>query len=557
MGIDFYKRNIIDSLTGGTYQWSTGIGNTAGYTANGDQAESQRLYDTDPFGDESIVWQTNPTVVSGPDGGWNTSYHTLDNTKLYRFSVWLRRLGVTCNGDYYFGLTGSPTHILKVSDGTTQTNPYWNYGNMCGLPVDTWYLFVAHVFPKDYKTGTYTKTRHPDTGYYSVAGGKLGSSFGTNNMGGDAKFAETTTQLRHRTYHFYCTNTSAHLQFFDPRIELCDGSEPTALSLTTRSTANDGNNLLSSTSITKEGASYKHQSVEATGGDWTEEFGGWKAHVFTGSSSFVLNSYVGSSVKVDYLIVGGGGGGGYRMGGGGGGGGVLTGYCYLDADTYTITVGAGGAAGVYSGSIPATNGGNSTFNGLTAVGGGSGGSDNNGTGNSDGGNGGSGGGGSAYAAGTPGSTGAGGTGTAGQGYAGGNQGTAYYGGSGGGGSEAGSTQSSGYPATGGTGTFSTILGRPHYWGGGGGCSAYSPAFGGGGGPGGGGGGADSVATAAGLGGKKSVNWGEDGSPNGNGVTARGGYGGPWSGSGGGGGVYSQGNGGAGGSGIVIIRYKYK
>ena len=544
MPINFrHTPTFFDSLTGGTEQWTPGTGAQTVFNLNGDSAESQRLYDTDPFGNTSVVWQTNPTAVSGPDGGWNTDYFTVDNTKTYRFSVWIRRtLGTgTAAGDWYFGCTGSPAHIRKVSDGTEQSNPYWSYDDIDTLTLNTWYLFVGHCFPSDYKTGDYAIVRHPDTGYYTRAGRKLGSQLGNNNMGGDCKFADTTTSIRHRTYHFYSTTTSAHLQFFDPRIEVCDGSEPTINDLLDGVVSTGGEVKLSSESITREGVSFKTQGVNATGGDWIEEFGNWRAHVFTGSGTFELESYVGSAIKTDYLIVAGGGGGGGRRGGGGGGGGVLTGYCYMTGNTYTITVGAGGSGGVGTGPYVGSDGGDSTFNGLTAIGGGGGG------GNTvDGRAGGSGGGGSGYSSET------GGSGTVGQGYDGRDNNGTGYAGAGGGGAGLGTVASFGVPSTGGTGTFSAILGRPYYWGAGGGANTES--FDGGqGGYGGGGGGASRYASY-GYGGKFSILWGDDGAV---GTSSDAGAGAPWTGGGGGGGSQFSGNGGAGGSGIVIIRYKYR
>jgi hypothetical protein len=68
---------------------------------------------------------------------------------------------------------------------------------------------------------------------------------------------------------------------------------------------------------------------------------------------------------MEYLIVAGGGGG---SGGGGGAGGVLTGNTIFSG-SYTVTVGAGGAAGTQT-SGPATVGVNSSITGFTAFGGG-------------------------------------------------------------------------------------------------------------------------------------------------------------------------------------------
>jgi hypothetical protein len=119
---------------------------------------------------------------------------------------------------------------------------------------------------------------------------------------------------------------------------------------------------------------------------------------------------------VEVLVVAGGGGGSgnpsnnYRSAGGGGAGGVIynSAYQLTNAAAITVTVGSGGAGSQNTG----TNGSNSVFGALTAIGGGRGGSTTHGT-TVNGADGGSGGGGGDY-------NGNGGTGTAGQGFNGGN-----------------------------------------------------------------------------------------------------------------------------------------
>ena len=59
-----------------------------------------------------------------------------------------------------------------------------------------------------------------------------------------------------------------------------------------------------------------------------------------------INASNAAANTIDFLIVAGAGGGGYDVGGGGGAGGYLTGtFSATSGGTYTITVGAGGAAG--------------------------------------------------------------------------------------------------------------------------------------------------------------------------------------------------------------------
>lgn len=208
---------------------------------------------------------------------------------------------------------------------------------------------------------------------------------------------------------------------------------------------------------------------------------------FTSNGSWVAPAY---TTSVQYLVVAGGGGGGSGYGGGGGGGGgVLAGTLAVTPNnSYTVTVGAGGAGA--SGSLNTGYGGlgghgnNSVFGSVTATGGGGGAYGGGASGGSGGGGGGNGGVG-------------GGAGTAGQGYNGGaavagpvNYGGGGGGGAGGSGAQAPSSQNGG---TGGPGYTSSITGtsRVYSAGGGGGGEGGAGGYGGNsntGGHGGGGGG---------------------------------------------------------------------
>jgi hypothetical protein len=171
-------------------------------------------------------------------------------------------------------------------------------------------------------------------------------------------------------------------------------------------------------------------------GGTINEFGPYRLHIFNSTDTFVALD----SLDIEYLIVGGGGGGSRGgatayEGGGGGAGGYLTGTVSLISGSYSITVGGGGAE--------EANGTNSTFNAMTAVGGGR--STRNGAGQT----GGSGGGG--------GGNGGGGPGTAGQGNNGGT-GTNVQGGGGGGAGGAGSTGNANANGSGGAGLVNSITG---------------------------------------------------------------------------------------------------
>ncbi len=267
----------------------------------------------------------------------------------------------------------------------------------------------------------------------------------------------------------------------------------------------------------------------ATGGTITTS-GGKRIHTFTTDGT--LTVVHGGNVEV--LVVAGGGGGGYGnnddAGGGGGAGGVLYSASHsVIPGALSITVGDGGAAAT-SITEKGTNGENSVFNTLTAIGGGGGGSDgDNPTGLNKGADGGSGGGAAAAGSAVVASSG-----TSGQGYGGGAFASGRGGTGGGGASEVGSANNIDTGGAGGDGTAYTISGGSVTYGGGGGGGGYSmaPSVGGTGGAGGGGAGGGGAVTPGVAG---TANTG---------------------GGGGGGRCRPTGGeaGGAGGSGIVIISY---
>lgn len=260
-------------------------------------------------------------------------------------------------------------------------------------------------------------------------------------------------------------------------------------------------------------------SVPGTGGTISTS-GPWTIHTFTSNGTFNPGP---CATQVEYLIVAGGGGGGdgNAGGGAGGAGGFVEGVVSVTNQNYSIVVGSGGAGSNCTDCF-GNPGQNSSFAGITAVGGGRGG----GYQSRPGGNGGSGGGASG-----PSGSGANSGGSSNQtspaggtGY--GNSGAAYTSGSGGGGGGAGGAATN---WDGGPGRVSTITGSSVYYAGGGGGGDYQGPVGQGGIGGGGDGG-----TYPG-----SPRDGANGLPN----------------TGGGGGGAADGLGGDGGSGIVIIRYQ--
>ncbi len=93
----------------------------------------------------------------------------------------------------------------------------------------------------------------------------------------------------------------------------------------------------------KSRRNYNSDMLSRISGGSTAIIGGYRIHTFTpGTSSFNTTSW-GTTLAVDYLVVGGGGSAGSRRGGGGGAGGYISGSTTLSAANHTVTVASGGS----------------------------------------------------------------------------------------------------------------------------------------------------------------------------------------------------------------------
>lgn len=202
--------------------WTVGSGSVSGYSQNGGTAENVRDYGEDPWGNQSIIWNAIPDAVSGPDGGWYSSAFSIDNTKMYRVSVWVKRT-VYVDGRFYFGgynYNASSNIVFYKRTGGSSTNcyPYVSSDppSTLQLPQSTWVLVVYHVWP----AGSGTGSNHVDSGRYTRSGGKYG------NISYDLIFNPDATRLAHRTYLYYSASTLPRQHWCYPRVDLVDGTEP-------------------------------------------------------------------------------------------------------------------------------------------------------------------------------------------------------------------------------------------------------------------------------------------------------------------------------------------
>ncbi|CAA0221134.1 Protein of unknown function precursor containing a C-terminal secretion signal [Tenacibaculum maritimum] len=191
--------------------WTVGNGSTSGFAQNGSTSENSREFGRNHIGEEVILWKAIPDASSNADGGWNTSWLPANANTSYRYSVWIKKT-TSISGFTYFGFNANHNGSLRL-DGTYNSNPYFFAGDLPKL--NRWYLLVGYVH-KSSHTGT------TNTG--GIYDGTTGEKVRTIT---DYKLKNTVTELRHRSYLYYDTNTLDRQYFYEPRIDPINGKEPT------------------------------------------------------------------------------------------------------------------------------------------------------------------------------------------------------------------------------------------------------------------------------------------------------------------------------------------
>ncbi len=194
------------------YDWNAGSPTNSGFfNLNGTSAENQIISGTTPFGNTDLIWECiNVDTATGPDGGWNTDQITVDNSKAYRYTLWVKKSGNLADGTTLFGVTSNSGNIHNLN-GTVNSSPYFFVGDLPEL--DTWYLMVGYVHPIGYSGGDLGIS-----GVYDTDGNKVidGSEF---------KWGSATTSKFFRSYLFHATDTNTRQYFWSPVLQKIDGSE--------------------------------------------------------------------------------------------------------------------------------------------------------------------------------------------------------------------------------------------------------------------------------------------------------------------------------------------
>lgn len=197
--------NLLDSST-----WVVeSTGSQPGFSQNGATSENSIELGINPYGEEVALWKGGNDAESNGDGGWNTAIFTVDPSKTYRYTYWVKK--IIRSGTTYFGLQSNVGRL----DGGTQSNPYFWCGQV--PQADRWYLIVGYIRPSD----TTVETGGIGGVYDGVTKTKVISfTSTTGNCYSDYKHLQGDTTQQHRAYLFYDTNINNRQWFYDPRVEV-------------------------------------------------------------------------------------------------------------------------------------------------------------------------------------------------------------------------------------------------------------------------------------------------------------------------------------------------
>lgn len=227
--------------------WTVGsgsIGTTFLVYSPSVSAENNRVMSTDPWNKAAVVWQATSQgatfsanyPITSWGGAFITNNLTIDRTKIYRFSVWMRRTvdGSTLlpwgMGTFYHGIVTSSSNnpvVAGIQLGALN-NPYGLAMSVESPDLNEWVLCVFHVYPN----GTTKSTTHQDTGVWRT--NKAGRIVVVNIADLAWNLSDTTVRQRLGLYGSYTTgpgSVTTTLQYAYPRVEACDGTEPSLADL--------------------------------------------------------------------------------------------------------------------------------------------------------------------------------------------------------------------------------------------------------------------------------------------------------------------------------------
>lgn len=201
--------------------WVIGQTNALYFDRNGATTENEILVDKNPHGFNDVMWRAKQVNTSpDADGGFNTHNFDIDNKKAYRFTCWFNRK-VMGAGSFYLGTHGYAANgstALETMTGSSNNNPYFHSGNP--HKANEWFLVVGYVYPAGATVQTYS-----DDGIYLASGKKILAQTAP------FRWAANAVKSNSRAYLYYSNDLSTEQNFYRPRVDAMDGTEPSLTDL--------------------------------------------------------------------------------------------------------------------------------------------------------------------------------------------------------------------------------------------------------------------------------------------------------------------------------------
>ncbi|MEP2239135.1 MAG: hypothetical protein ABJI22_12295 [Maribacter sp.] len=251
-----HSQNLLD-----TSSWVSGSGSILGFEQWGTNENNLREIASDPYGNQSLIWKAiGPVSSAAQSGGFTGSnIQVIDNTKSYRFTVWVQKKGILSSngtGKTWFGMGANfrdygGFHAKKV-DNSQANNSHFFSGFLPEL--NHWYLMVGYIHGKNYA----------DTS--NILGGIYDAETGdkVESMQQEFKFTDNTDKISIKTYLFGEYYDIGNQLIWNPSLYAMDNPEmPSIAELTAPSVAaaNSSNNGVSVWTNVLDGINYNSGNV--------------------------------------------------------------------------------------------------------------------------------------------------------------------------------------------------------------------------------------------------------------------------------------------------------
>jgi len=196
---------------------------------NGSTGEETLEIGLDPWGRQTVLDRSlNNDTTSNYDGGDTSGTYSISSSVKYRYTFWFRVDKKGSNGTLYFGLYGynsSSTNIAVRNNAGVSgtTNPYFSYVTHANsnFQEGRWYMLVTYVHP----AGS-TYPTDSTAGFYDMVTKAKITNPSSGNVSHNPVWDSTHTKALFRYYLYYSTDPTVEMSWYEPRIDLVDGNEP-------------------------------------------------------------------------------------------------------------------------------------------------------------------------------------------------------------------------------------------------------------------------------------------------------------------------------------------